>query len=617
MCGIIGVVGARARELDFRKALASIEHRGPDGRGHFHGTAQGVPFLIGHTRLSIVELSAAGAQPMHSADGRWVLTYNGEIYNHLELRNRLVQRNWRGRSDTETLVEAIAEWGIEATLPQLNGMFAFCAMDLWNGAVYLARDPFGIKPLYLARHGEGIAFASEIRALSAIGVDTKRLDRDSLATLLALRFVPSPSTLLSDVERMRPGHYLKLDLPSMAREESSYAAPTRSRFKGNFQDAVEAYEIAFRKAIDRQMMSDVPIGVFLSSGVDSALISAVASQAGAPLKTFTVGYEGDLPGCEISGASETARFLGIPHESIRVGPHEMFEAFPKVVRQIEEPTGTTSILSLWFLSEFARRQVTVVLTGQGSDEPLGGYRRYQGEIARSVLSRVGLERALESLGGLMNPRNELLGRIFHSIREKESAKRFLRTYEMLFEQDRLAITGSLIKGRELQAIQYWLDWLDQTGDDDADRMMRIDSRMNLSDDLLLNGDKISMAFSLEARVPMLDLDLIHLIESLPRKYRVTLGRTKIVHKALASRILPQSLVQRRKLGFPMPFLEWSQTIWKSKIEETLLDPGNPIYRELSRAPVEKLWREHLAGTDHSRGIFTLLSLGFWWSEHTN
>ncbi len=615
MCGIIGFVGSGLQGVNLQDLLECIGHRGPDGRGVVDGMTHGISYFLGHTRLSILELSEAGSQPMRSADGRWLLSYNGEIYNHLDLRARLTRIDWRGRSDTETLLEAIAEWGVEETLPQLNGMYAFAALDLQRGQLYLARDPFGIKPLYLARKGQGFAFASEIRGLGAMGLDTRRLDRNSLATLLALRFIPSPYTMLSNVERLRPGHFLKVTLPTLQERVSVFSTPTATRFQGNFQEAVEAYEFALKQAVDRQMMSDVPVGVLLSSGVDSALISAIASQRGASLKAFTVGYEGDFPGCEIEGASETAKHLGIPHESIRVGPLEMLDAFPKVVRHVEEPTGTTSILSLWFLAQFARRQVAVVLTGQGSDEPLGGYRRYQAEVVRHMLGKAGLGSALESLAGLWSPRNELVGRIFRSSRERVTAMRFLRTYEMLFEEDRRSIAGPGLMGRELEAIEYWLAWLGNAGEDDADRMMRLDSRMNLSDDLLLNGDKITMAFSLEARVPMLDLDLIRLIESFPRSYRVSLGKTKIVHKALAGRILPPSLVHRKKLGFPMPFLEWSQTIWKSRIEETLLDPGNPIYLELSRPPIEKLWREHLAGTDHSRGIFTLLSLGYWWSEH--
>ncbi|MFT4979456.1 MAG: asparagine synthase (glutamine-hydrolyzing), partial [Myxococcota bacterium] len=372
MCGLAGQLSHDGESVDAEAVLAKIAHRGPDARGSEHIRSGGAEVWLGHTRLSILDLTDAGAQPMISRDGRWWLTFNGEVYNHQTLREGL-SVDFRGHSDTESIVESLSHRGIDETLRRLNGMYAFAALDRRERRLYLARDPFGIKPLYYSQTPGRIRFASEIGALKAMGVGA-RLDSDALQTFLTLRYTPSPQTLLAGISRLPPGHMLVHDLPSRDTSTRCFISPQSERFEGTQEEAVTAYESALRDAVGRQLLSDVPVGLLLSGGIDSALIAAMALEAGTKLTGFTVGFGGDHEECEISDAAHTAQVLGLPHRSVTVDPEQLWTSLPQIVRSVEEPLGTTSILPMWSLVAAARSEVTVVLTGQGSDEPWGGYR---------------------------------------------------------------------------------------------------------------------------------------------------------------------------------------------------------------------------------------------------
>lgn len=344
---------------------------------------------------------------MQSRDKRWWITFNGEIYNHMALRTS-ISGPFRGHSDTETLLELIAQQGLEATLPKLNGMFAFAALDCVEGKFYLVRDPFGIKPLYFVHNflhtKSTFAFASEVRALQELGVVEPAMDKDALQGYLSLRYLPSPMTLWKDVQRLKPGHVLCLDLGSMALSQSHYVAPVNERFSGTLEEATKGYQTHLRSAIERQLLSDVPVGILLSGGIDSALIAAIAKDLGASLPCFTVGYGDGHRECEIAAAEETASVLGLPLTAVTVTPQSLLDALPDIVRSIEEPLGTTSIMPMWYLVQRARQDTTVVLTGQGTDEPWGGYRRYQMEMVRRLLPSSGFWAAIAGLGRLAGDR---------------------------------------------------------------------------------------------------------------------------------------------------------------------------------------------------------------------
>lgn len=616
MCGIIGAI-TKFGIGDQASSVASLAHRGPDGQGQHIASVADKQVWLAHTRLAIQDLSAAGQQPMQSRDGRWCVVFNGEIYNHLELRKQLTGP-FRGHSDTETLIELIASRGIGHTLPQLNGMFAFAALDSKEGKLYLARDPFGIKPLYYSQAKNTFAFASEVRALHATGLVAAAPDINALQGFLSLRYVPSPDTLWQGINRVKPGHFLCLDIDRMKERCCHFVGPVTNRFTGSLDEATSAYQTHLKAAIHRQLLSDVPVGVLLSGGIDSALVAAMAKDAGQDLPCFTVGFGDDHPECEISDAEETAGILGLPFTAVTVTPARLLDALPDIVRSVEEPLGTTSIMPMWYLVQRAKQDVTVVLTGQGTDEPWGGYRRYQVEMVRRLMPVGPFWRLLKSMGGIVGNRlPDVLERGLRTLPEPNLAARAMEACALFSAKERLQLTGSSGDGGTFGVMSEWMAWLETTNCEAAECMMRVDTRMNLADDLLLYGDKISMAASLEARVPMLDIELMNFIESLPLKYRVALRRTKIAHKLMAERYLPASIVHRKKRGFQVPFGEWSRGPWRAYIEDVLLSPDAPHLAHMDRNVLSALWQEHASNRrDRGRQIFALFMLALWWREAT-
>lgn len=615
MCGVVGLISKSPFADGSRSALDALRHRGPDASGSEvlrTGTAHA---WLGHTRLSILDLSPAGHQPMHSEDGRWWVTFNGEIYNHLELRKEL-RVAWRGHSDTETLVECLSAWGLERTLPRLNGMFAFGALDVVAGKLYLARDPFGVKPLYYALANDGgLAFSSELKALLPLVNKTPRLDIRAFRAFLTLRFVPSPNTLLEGIKRLPPGHFLVRDLETSHDDLRCDTRYPSQRFRGTLDDAVEAYYALLSQAVKRQLLSDVPVGIFLSGGVDSALVAALAAQQVGKLPSYTVGYGAGHEACELADAAETAAVLGLEHHPVTVTPSDLWNAFENCVSAVEEPLGTVSVLPMWYLARRARRDVTVVLTGQGADEPWGGYRRYQGEMWRERLPFPSLLAWFRPLLQRAPQVPEFMERAAASIPIADRAQRFQQAYALFSPEMRRELAGSPEPGCAAGAIRYWLDWLGSTQVSSVEAMMAIDTRMGLADDLLLYGDKISMAHSLEARVPLLDIELVKFVESLPIQYRVSLQGGKIAHKLAATRHLAHAIVNRPKKAFMVPFGKWAATVWKDRLADILLDPSGAHWAWLNRQAVQDLWREHVNGKrDRGRQLFALASFCLWSSR---
>jgi len=612
LCGVVGIVTeaplARAPEA----ALAALRHRGPDSSGSASLRAGPAHVWLGHTRLAILDLSPAGRQPMRSQDGRWWVTYNGEIYNHRELRSELALA-WRGHSDTETLVECLAAWGLERTLERLNGIFAFAALDAVAAKLYLARDPFGVKPIYYsAPSAARLSFASELRALAILDGAARRLNLQACRAFLTLRFVPSPNTLLEGIQRLAPGHFLVRSLATGKDAVCCYTRYSPQRFRGTLDEAVEAYQAQLSRAVKRQLLSDVPVGMFLSGGVDSGLVAALAAEHLGDLPSYTVGFGGEHAECELADAAQTAAALGLRHHRVFVTPQELWQAFEDGVDAVEEPLGTPSILPMWHLARRAREDVTVVLTGQGSDEPWGGYRRYQAELWRE---RIRFPAWLERLGPVLRrlPRvPELLERAVATLPVADRAQRFERTYAPFPAELRRELLGSPDPGCAASSIRYWLDWLGAAGIPDVQAMMAIDARLGLADNFLLYGDKIAMAHSLEARVPMLDIDLVAFVESLPIEYRVGLRGGKLAHKLAAARRLAPAIVERRKKRFEVPFRRWAATVWRERVADILLEPEAAHWAWFSRAAVERLLCEHVSGRRNwSEQLFALTSLFLW------
>lgn len=613
MCGILGVVSRDGAPADLDRLTRLLHHRGPDGWGTEMLRCGNATVALGHTRLSILDLSPAGHQPMRSRDGRWLVTFNGEIYDHQDLRADL-DGPFRGHSDTETLVEGLAAFGLARVLPRLNGMYAFAAFDRLERKLHIARDPFGIKPVYVARTADGLVFASEVRVLRAALGRPLEVDEDGLQTFATLRYVPSPSTLWRGVRRIPPGHALTVDVETGQEHLRCFVTPTRERFRGSMRDAVAAWREVLRGAVHRQLLSDVPVGVLLSGGIDSAVVAALAAERAPELPTFSVGFEGETTDCELADAAETARLLGLPNAAVRVGPDDLWDALEPAVASVEEPLGTTSVLPMWHLVRRTRDDVTVVLTGQGNDEPWGGYRRYQAEVLRERLPVARLAR-LGALAGRLPGLPEWVERGFRTLPEPDRVRRFVEAYALFSADERRALLGTTRIGDADAAVARWLGWVGDAADGDTDRMLRVDSRMNLADDLLVYGDKISMSVALEARVPMLDLEVVRFVESLPRAWRVRLRHSKVVHRRMAREWLPERIVNRPKRGFRVPFGAWARGPWRRRVEEALLEPGLPHLDRLHRGGVERIWRDHLTGRrDRERQLFALLTLAVWWRQ---
>lgn len=603
MCGILGGVNLRITS----DLLATIQHRGPDRQAIYNDVCAGQDISLAHTRLSIVDLSDAGAQPMISPDGNYVLIFNGEIYNHAELRKELQFDGWRGHSDTETLLHFLIEKGIDE-LHRLNGIFAFAFYDRMRERIVLARDQFGVKPLYFVQHAGKVAFASEIRPISRLVPTT--LNRDALEVLLTLRYVPAPYTLYKDIEKMRPGHYCVVDLLHVDASLVSvpYVKAVGDCLHVGFDEAVDLYGQKFEAAVRRQLMGDVDMGILLSGGVDSALVAGVAAKyAERGLKAFTVGFDQQYAVNEIEMAAETARWCGVEHHVVKMDVGDFFETFAECSRIVEEPLATTSFIPMYYLSRLASQHVKVVLTGQGADEPLGGYGRYQGELLHDKYPHWSFD-LLAKLIKLAGIKKESVIRGARSLGIKDDVLRFASIYSLFTPEEILKLTGRSDNGESAALIRYYYELVTAKWQKAVDKMMAVDLRMDLADDLLLYTDKITMNFSLECRVPMLDIELVKFLETLPTAYKVQRGKTKIVHKAYAERVLPHTFVARPKLGFQSPTDIWFRE--QSAFVEQELCQGR-IADVMDSRYMSAIIAQHKQGYNREKQIFLLLSLNEW------
>lgn len=593
--------------------LEMLEHRGPDDRGTERIAVNNSVVRLGQCRLSIIDLSPAGHQPMNSNCGRYSLIYNGELYNHQDLRDRLPSDiKYRGHSDTETILHYLIAHGIEG-VKTFNGIFALGFVDRDAKTVQIARDPFGVKPLYYYHSVENnqLAFASEMRPLLALS-GRNDIRKDALATLLRLRYNPAPETLYANICKVRPGHYHHFDLTGEkmeAREVAYLDALPPTRVLSN-SAAVSYYGEKITDAVQRQLLSDVEVGILLSGGVDSAIVAALACEiSGKPLKAFTVGFSGAHREDEVEDAAETAELLGLEHHVKRIDFTDFLGSMRECVRIVEEPLATTSIIPMYYLAELAAQHVKVVLTGQGADEPLGGYTRYKSELLREKIP--GFLRA--PITGMLNEsgiRNETVLRGAAALAETDEMTRFLVASQVFTSAEIMELIGTDDK-LSVQRVVYFYDLLNcQSRVDGAERMMALDSRLNLADDLLSYTDKITMNFSLECRVPMLDLELVRYIESLPVASKLNLRGGKLVHKQYAQERLPARIIQRKKKGFQSPTQHWFRG-GIGEIESLLLSGDSAFGKIFNLPAVRKIVAQHQSGYNREKQIFLLLSIYFW------
>jgi asparagine synthase (glutamine-hydrolysing) len=632
MCGIAGLLdlaGAdRETLLGTAGAMtAALRRRGPDGAGVWVDARAGI--ALGHRRLAVVELSEAGRQPMHSACGRYVLVFNGEIYNYQALRKELQDRGhaFRGGSDTEVLLAAIVEWGMENALSQAAGMWALAIWDRREWVLYLARDRVGEKPLYYGRAGSAFVFGSELSALEQHPAGLGDIDAGALAAYLRFAYVPAPYSIYSRFRKLPAGSMLKIDTEARCSEPVRYWALERVARAGienplrcGTREATEQAHAVLDEAVRLQTAADVPVGAFLSGGIDSSMIVSLMCRHASRVRTFTIGFA-DRVFNEADHARAVARHLGTEHTELQVTPSDAMAAIPKIPEIYSEPFGDSSQIPAFLVSELTRRYVTVALSGDGGDEVFGGYDRYG--WANSIWC--GIRR-------LPHGGRKLLARAMTSF--PPSAMNFAARGQHRLG-DRLHKLAGLIEAANagdlyMRLVSQWLDpasvlergtepstFLGEQARDPAlsdfrQQLMFLDAMTYLPDDILVKVDRAAMANSLETRAPFLDHRVIEFAWRLPFDYKVRNGRRKWLLRQVLHRYVPPALADHPKSGFAIPIASWLREplrAWAEELlEERRLESGG-LFRA---APIRHKWREHLAGKRNwAPALWTVLMLQAW------
>ena len=638
MCGICGALSQNSRPVDLPIAVqemaSSLRHRGPDRSDVW--LAGGPSIGFGHTRLAIVDLSDAGAQPMTSADGRWTITYNGELYNTDDLRRRLKGPRWRGHSDTEVLIEYIACHGVVAALEAARGMFAFGCWDARERELWLARDRFGEKPLYYGLHQGAFLFASELKALRSVPGFSPEIDRHALREYFRWTNVPSPMTIYEGVSKLPPAHYLRVGDPAEVPEPHPYWSALDTVGDApplpEGADAVDCLSDVLDRAVHSQMVSDVPLGAFLSGGIDSSsVVAAMQRQSSTPVQTFTIGFS--EPSYDESGyAAEVASALGTDHTDLVVSPDDAMRVIPDLPRIYDEPFADSSQIPTFLVSRMAREHVTVALSGDGGDELFGGYDRYQ-QVERLERVRGALPRGVRRVLGATLERlpvetwDRLAGFLPRPV--VPSGLRHRTGHRMHKVARLLAADGAPDVYASLMSIENRADGLVIGSEDSTpefggihpskleamspfERAMLIDTLTYLPGDLLTKVDRASMAVSLEVRVPFLDPDLFQFAWGLSNDHRFRNGQGKWVLRELLRRSLPDHLIDRPKMGFGVPVGQWLRGPLRSWADE-LLDPA--LVKEqglLDPAVVQQRWMTHRDGrADLTFQVWALLMFQAW------
>jgi len=616
MCGIAGWYGSsfsKDSSVLLKKMLGAIVHRGPDEEGqHIEG-----PVALGIRRLSIMDVQG-GHQPIPNEDRTVWVVFNGEIYNYLELRNELAAKGhvFTTQSDTEVIVHGYEEWGDDCVV-RLNGIFGLAIWDSRRRRMLLARDPFGVKPLYYHDNGRRLGWASEIKALLVDPTIPRRVDLEALDLYLTFRFVPAPRTMFAQISKLAPGHRIIKDEQS-CRVEQFAAGGTTTDDRMTEQDWIGLLQERLEVAVRRQMMSDVPLGALLSGGVDSGAVVAIMSQlSNRPIQTFTVGFEDGGDVNELEEARKTSALFGTQHRDIRLTRIDYQQMLQKAVWHLDEPIATTSALAMYFVCQLAREHVTVVLTGQGADEPFAGYARYLGERYGALYRRLSEPFRNNLVRPLVEclPRHERLKRAVRSLGTEDVTKRFAQVYAVFPEGMKAelwqpGVVDDYGLERVHQVIDYW-----RRGVEDQEplvQMAYVDTRLSLSDDLLTYGDKMSMAASIEARVPFLDLEYMRLVERIPSALRISGKTHKYIHKKAIAKWLPQEVISRRKRGFETPLDRWFRSELSGYVRNMLLSRDSACLMYFRAKTIESLLNDHKRGRqDHQRQLFSLLTFELW------
>lgn len=639
MCGFVGFIGPSGpnwtRDAVVNRMSNAIAHRGPDDRGSWSDDEAGI--ALGHRRLSIVDLSPAGHQPMVSQSGRFVIVFNGEIYNFRELQKQLDNLGsppcWRGHSDTEVLLEAIAAWGIATALQRSVGMFAFALFDRQTSRLTLARDRIGEKPLYWGVNNGVLLFGSDLAALKLHPLWQGEINRDALALLLRFNNIPAPFTIYKDIHKVQPGKILEFPRNSFLPQATDYwdagtilSASVDRPFRGSPQDAIAETERLLSQSLAGQMIADVPLGAFLSGGIDSSLVVALMQAASTrPVRTFSIGFE-EAAFNEAPYAKAVANHLGTNHTEFYVSTADALATVPRIAKVYSEPFADSSQIPTMLVSELARRHVTVALSGDGGDELFSGYNRYAIadrtwkwlrhiplSVRRVIANRIAATspRSWDRFAGMtyLPPQLKVqrLGDKLNKAASVAGQASLDDVYETLISQWQ-SPNEIVIGGHE----EVYSRPERRTDVDFVRHMMQQDLTRYLPDDILVKVDRASMAVGLEARVPMLDHRLVEFSSTLPMGILRRDGKTKWPLRQVLDRYVPGHLINRPKMGFGVPIDSWLRGPLKDWAE-ALLDESR-LKREgfFHPAPIRQAWEDHLSGNRNVQyPIWVILMFGSW------
>lgn len=647
MCGLNGFFNAQSNtsaQIVIAEMNAAIHHRGPDVGDAWLDEEVGL--VLGHQRLAVQDLSPAGAQPMHSVCGRYVLVFNGEIYNHLQLREQLAQEGhssvWRGHSDTETLLACFIAWGIEKTLQAMVGMFAIALWDRQQKVLTLAKDRMGEKPLYWGWQGQNLYFGSELKGFKAHPAFKADINRDAIVLLLRHNCIPAPYSIYQGIEKLRPGHWLQLPLAEpeqakMARPQAYWRfndiveAGLANPFTGTPEQAVDALESALMESIAGQMQSDVPLGAFLSGGIDSSTVVALMqAQSSRPVKTFTIGFE-DESYNEATHAKAIAQHLGTEHTELYIRPEDALSVIPKLSTMYCEPFADSSQIPTFLVSQLARQHVEVVLGGDAGDELFGGYNRYlmaqQAWSKSRKLPKPMRRLAAASLMALAPKRWDAL---FNTLGPILPAKLRFRApgdkahklagvlnidSEQAFYQRVTSCWENpaelVLDAKEPQTLITDPSCWPQT-DSFEHAMMAMDAQTYMADDVLVKVERAAMANSLETRVPMLDHRIAELAWRMPLNYKIRNGEGKWLLKQVLFRHVPRELIERPKMGFAIPLDGWLRGPLQAWAEVLLDESKLQQQGFFNVSAVRRVWQEHISGKrDHATRLWSVLMFQAW------
>lgn len=626
MCGFSGFIARSAFPVNPVELLqsmgAAIQHRGPDDGGIWFDPATGIG--LSHRRLSVLELSPAGHQPMTSHCGRYVIAFNGEIYNHLSLRSLLEQTEsapkWKGHSDTETLLACFVAWGVEKTLQSAVGMFAIALWDKQANELTLARDRVGEKPLYWGWQEGVLLFGSELKALKAHPACKGEVDRNALTLLLRYNYIPAPFSIYKYIQKLSAGHYIcfnlnDIDLSTVQAKpywqmnhaiEHGLANPFT-----NEKQAIDALEEQLTASIGEQMLADVPLGAFLSGGIDSSTIVALMQkQSSIPVKTFTIGFN-EQGFNEAEHALAVARYLGTEHTECYVDATDALAIIPRLAQIYCEPFADSSQIPTFLVSQMARQHVTVALSGDAGDELFGGYNPYQfapriwGYLNKLPVSMRKLAASL--LAGMPAPDK---ARRFIEILPAVNREEFYRLLVSHWTRPDLLIVDSMEPATLLNTRSAW-----PSTESFAHWMMSMDSQTYMTDDILVKVDRAAMANSLEVRVPMLDHRVIELAWRIPMDMKIRDGKGKQVLREVLYRHVPQALIERPKKGFSIPLAQWLRGPLREWGEALLDEKRLQSEGYFHAAPIRKVWQDHLHGrADYSTKLWGVLMFQAWLVE---